>query len=291
MIAWGEYHAIDGIEYIESKAKNLKNPYASNSESNADLEKMKVVKEAMAHAWHGYEQYAWGADELRPDSKQGKFGVLGGMNGFQGMGASIVDAMSTLYIMGFQEEFDRARNWVKANMSFEPANRRGQDISFFETTIRLLGGLVSAHDLSGDELFIQKASDLGERLVNVFNGHRTGILLNEARLPMTNPSTSDRAVLLAEAGSNLIEFSTLAARTGNETYRLKAEEGMRFLHARYPDNPLLGVSVSRTTGTVRDGTKSVGAGTDSYYEYLLKYWILGGRMVRMVLDEMRSIHR
>eukprot|EP00889_Picochlorum_renovo_P001144 jgi/Picre1/28174/NNA_003580.t1 len=270
-----EYYAFYGIQYLEAQTKKIKRPYASSGESNADLERMKGVKEAMKHAWKGYETYAWGSDELLPKSKRGKSGVLGSMNGFSGFAASIVDAMSTLHLMGLEAEFAHARDWVAENMTF--ATGATQQVSFFETTIRLLGGLLSAHDLSRDDMFLEKANDLGSRLVNAFAGTRSGILLNEARLPNTEAVYSRNDVLLAEIGTNLVEFATLAARTGNETYRIRAEAGLRFLHAKYPDDPLLGTSVARNTGDVRDSMRSVGTRTDSYYEYLLKYWILGNK--------------
>lgn len=253
----------------------MKKPYSSMMESNADVEKMKAVKAAMEHAWKGYETYAWGKDELNPKSKKGKLGVLGGMNGFSGFGATMVDAMSTLYLMGMREEFGRARDWIEENMKFETGSQ--QRISFFETTIRLLGGLMSAYDLSGDPLLLEKANDLGGRLINVFQGTRTGIVVNEATLPMTQASWTSNDVLLAELGTNLIEFATLGARTGNETYTLKAESGIRFLHAKHTNQALLGTSIHRSTGEIRDATMTVGAPTDSYYEYLVKYWILGNK--------------
>lgn len=270
-----EYYAFYGIQYLEVQERRMKNPYSSMMESNADVEKMKAVKAAMEHAWKGYETYAWGQDELNPKSKKGKLGVLGGMNGFSGFGATMVDAMSTLHLMGLREEFGRARDWIAENMNFETGST--QRISFFETTIRLLGGLMSAYDLSGDPLLLEKANDLGGRLINVFEGTRTGIVVNEATLPMTEASWTSNDVLLAELGTNLIEFATLGARTGNETYKLKAESGIRFLHAKHTDHALLGTSIHRSTGEIRDSTMTVGAPTDSYYEYLIKYWILGNK--------------
>lgn len=205
--------------------------WQQNDTGFADPERAEAVRNAMRHAWHGYERYAWGADELRPESKQGKFGVLGGMGGFNGLGASVIDAMSTLHIMGLHEEFERAHAWVAENMTFDVTHQ--QSISFFETTIRVLGGLMAAHDLSGSHLFLEKAEDLGQRLLPVFSGTATGILTNNAKLPWTETSQGNDAVPLAECGSNLIEFGTLASRTQNESYRRAAENGMRFLHAKY----------------------------------------------------------
>jgi len=180
--------------------------------------------------------YAWGADELLPLSKSGKFGVMGSLSGFSGLGASIVDAMSTLYLMDLHPEFERALAWVTANMSFSPPIKEEKTMSFFESTIRLLGGLLAAHDLSGHQIFLDKALDLGSRILPAFDGWHTGILTNDVQLPWTHVSYAQHSVLLAELGSNLIEFGTLSSRTGNETFRLKAESGLRFLHAKHTDN-------------------------------------------------------
>lgn len=59
----------------------------------------------------------------------------------------------TLWLMDMKNEFWEARDWVKEKLSFKP-----HDISVFETTIRELGGLLSAYDLSGDDIFKQKVS-------------------------------------------------------------------------------------------------------------------------------------
>ena len=60
-------------------------------------------------------------------------------------GATIVDSMSTLKVMGLEAEFRDAVAWAKANDFTD-----GGTVSFFETTIRVLGGLLSAYDLSAD---------------------------------------------------------------------------------------------------------------------------------------------
>ena len=83
-----------------------------------DRERGEFVRDMMRHAWTGYETYAWGMDELNPVSCTGKLGVMGGRNGFSGLGASLVDAMSTLHLMGMEEEFDRAKSWVRDKMEF-----------------------------------------------------------------------------------------------------------------------------------------------------------------------------
>lgn len=271
-----EYFAKDGIDLLESRKKEDVGAPWEPITDNADEVRAAVVRNAMRHAWKGYETYAWGADELRPKSKEGKTGVLGSMDGFKGLGASVIDAMSTLYIMGLHDEFEHAHAWVGENMTFVPA-RGTQAISFFETTIRVLGGLLSSYDLSGHRLFLDKAIDLGNRILPAFRGAPTGLLHNSASLPMTHENKNSGSVLLAECGSNLIEFGTLGMRSNNESFLRAAEDGMRFLHAKYPDKALLGTSVNRRTGEIADKKMSIGAGVDSYFEYLVKYWILRGK--------------
>ena len=69
----------------------------------------------MKHAWDGYVQYAWGSQELRPVTRQAhKSSLFGSLN----TGLTIVDSLSTLYIMGLKEEFQRGRDWVDQNLQF-----------------------------------------------------------------------------------------------------------------------------------------------------------------------------
>lgn len=73
--------------------------------------KQEKIVEAMRHSWSGYVQYAWGFDELMPLSKSGK-------NSFGGLGATVVDSLDTLWLMGLKEEFKQARDWVVNELTF-----------------------------------------------------------------------------------------------------------------------------------------------------------------------------
>ena len=63
--------------------------------------------------------------------------------------------------------------------------------------VRLLGGLLSAYDLSGDPALLDMAEDLGNRLVAVFDGNESGIATNHAQLPMTEASPGGGRVAVA----------------------------------------------------------------------------------------------
>ncbi|KAK4365669.1 hypothetical protein RND71_013549 [Anisodus tanguticus] len=118
-----------------------------------DSQRRAKVKDAMRHAWSSYEKYAWGHDEFQPQTKNG-------VDSFGGLGATLIDSLDTLYIMGLDERFQRAREVV--------------------------GGLLSAYDLSGDKLFLDKAQDIADRLLPAWNTP-TGIPYNIINLSHGNP--------------------------------------------------------------------------------------------------------
>lgn len=53
-----------------------------------------------------------------------------------GYALTYVDSMDTLAVMGYTEEFRQAVDWVAANLHFDI----NQNVSVFETNIRVLGG-------------------------------------------------------------------------------------------------------------------------------------------------------
>merc|ERR1712025_1381832 len=107
------------------------------------------VKGMMRHAWDNYVTYAWGQNELRPVSKRGHSGSVFGSSP---MGATVVDSLDTLYIMGLDEEFERAKQWVVDNLNMSHLNG---EVSVFETNIRYVGGLLTAYAFTGEEIFKQ----------------------------------------------------------------------------------------------------------------------------------------
>ena len=74
----------------------------------------------------------------------------------------MIDALDTLWFMDLKDDFKEAATWLERNMDF---NKVTQTVSFFETTIRVLGGLISGYDLSGNEVFRKLAINLGDRCV------------------------------------------------------------------------------------------------------------------------------
>ena len=107
-------------------------------------DKQQAVISAFQHAWKAYKQYAWGKDELLPKSKK--------YHEWFGLGLTLIDALDTMWMMGLHAEFREARDWV-STMRIDV----NKDVNLFETTIRVLGGLLSAYHLSQDDVFLKKA--------------------------------------------------------------------------------------------------------------------------------------
>ena len=155
----------------------------------------------------------------------------------------------------------RGRDWVAANLTFD----KQVTVSFFEITIRVLGGLTSAYDLSGELIFLQKAKDLADRLLPIFSGVPTGIVSNVITLPRVVPNGGGGQVHLAELGSNVLEFGSISARMGIGKYRKAAEKGLRQVHEAN-EHALMVSAVDRVNGRALGDTVTVGAPADSYYE-------------------------
>lgn len=108
-------------------------------------EQQQEIVKAFKHAWKAYKKHAWGMDELKPISH--------GHSTWFNLGLTIVDSLDTMWLMGLTDEFNEARDWVANKMVIE----QDRDVNVFETTIRVLGGLLSAYHLSKDVIFLDKA--------------------------------------------------------------------------------------------------------------------------------------
>jgi Glycosyl hydrolase family 47 len=219
------------------------------------------VKSEFLFSWHAYEERAWGHDELRP--------VTGTVRDWYGDSLLMtpVDALDTLLLMGLHDEADKARALIVERLSFDKDIR----VQNFEVTIRLLGGLLSAYQMTGDERLLHLADDLGTRLLPVFNSP-TGMPYRFVNL--RTGKTSDPKSNPAEIGTLLLEFGTLSKLTHKPVYFEKAKNAVVQLYKRRSKIGLVGEEIDVETGKWTSSTSHVGGGIDSYYEYLLKSAIL-----------------
>ncbi|KAG6040345.1 hypothetical protein E4U41_000851 [Claviceps citrina] len=177
------------------------------------LQRQAVVRKEIQRSWAGYKRYAWMHDELMPVSNSSK-------DPFCGWAATLVDSLDTLWIAGLRDEFDEAATAART-IDFTHTDR--SQIPVFETTIRYLGGLLAAYDVSGGasgrySFLLDKAVELGETLMAIFD--------TPNRMPIlylwTQGTTSARrragSAGMAELATLSMEFTRLAQATGQHKY-------------------------------------------------------------------------
>ncbi|KAL2170210.1 hypothetical protein VTG60DRAFT_5078 [Thermothelomyces hinnuleus] len=236
-----------------------------------------AVKEAFQVSWDGYYKYAFPHDSLRPVTN--KFA-----DDRNGWGASAVDALSTALVM---------KNWDVVNQILEyiPTinfDNTTTEVSLFETTIRYLGGLVSAYDIITNSLSqgIQKYPDveailtqakrLADNLKVAFDTP-SGVPDNSLYFnpPRKGGSTTNG---LATTGTLILEWTRLSDLMGDSEYAELTQKAESYLlHPEpalgEPFPGLLGTNIRLEDGKFEDGNGSWGGGTDSFYEYLIKMYV------------------
>ncbi|KAH7325017.1 glycosyl hydrolase family 47-domain-containing protein [Stachybotrys elegans] len=221
------------------------------------LERQKRVKEELVRSWSGYRKFAWMHDELMPVS--GKY-----KDPFCGWAATLVDSLDTLWIAGMKDEFDEAAKAV-ADIDFTWSER--DQIPVFETTIRYLGGLLAAYDVSGGrdgnyKILLDKAIELAEVLMGIFDTPNRMPLLYYRWAPefASQPHRAGR-VGIAELGTLSMEFTRLSQLTGRNKYYdavnritdalVKLQEAGTAIPGLFPEN-LDASGCNRTATTIRD---------------------------------------
>jgi ER degradation enhancer, mannosidase alpha-like 2 len=252
--------SIDPVFVNANLAQSQKSTKLSDGE---ETEMANRVREDFLRAWNAYKQYAWGHDELKPLSKSYRDWYSASLY------MTPVDALDTMILMGLDDEAAKTREFIAKNLSFD------QDIYVknFEITIRMLGGLLSSYQLTGDNRLLALAENLGNRLLPVFNSP-TG--MPYVNVNLKTGAVSGEETNPAEVGTLLIEFGTLSKLVGKPIYYDKAKRALVELYTRRSPIGLVGSGINIRTGAWTDETSHIGGGIDSYYEYLLKGWLLFG---------------
>lgn len=236
---------------------------SSSAQTKVDKKQLAAqVKTEFLHAWNSYKKYAWGKDDLKPLSKSYK-------NWYEPetLLMTPVDSLDSLYLLGFKKEADETRKYITANLSFD----KDIYVQNFEITIRILGGLLSAYQMTNDKKLLALADDLGTRLLPVFESP-TGLPYRYVNLK--TGKTKDAVSNPAETGTLLIEFGTLSKLTRKAVYYEKAKRALVETYKRRSPIGLVGENINVETGEWTDTSSHVSAEIDSYYEYLLKCAIL-----------------
>ncbi|GJE85507.1 glycoside hydrolase family 47 protein [Phanerochaete sordida] len=246
---------ISGVAAENVQKQGLSLPASASAHQQA-------VKNIFLQSYAAYKEFAFGHDDLEPVSKS----FTDGRNGW---GASIVDSLSTLFIMGETELFEEAVNFtshIDFNISHTP-----DTVSVFETTIRYLAGSLSAYELSGKKfpVLVEKAKQVADKMSLAWVGSNK-CPFGEVDFNTSSPQIATSNI--AEAGTLTLEWSRLAEYTGNDTYRALAEGSVRqIISVPDPLPGLAGQGIDPSTGETSDAYVTWGGGSDSYFEYLIKY--------------------
>lgn len=193
------------------------------SDSVTASRQQKII-DAFRHAWKGYSDDAYGKDEYQPLTHAGHNWAPGGV------GLMIIDSLDTMLLMNLTVEYNQARDWIENQVDFN----KDQAVNVFETTIRILGGLLSAYHLSNnDKMYLKKAVDLGDRLLYAFDTE-SGIPYSDIELSSGVPKRYGPSST-AEATTIQLEFKYLSHLTGDMKYWNAAEKVMEHMNKLVSD--------------------------------------------------------
>lgn len=288
-VAWNRHEArpARSTEFSDNRMASVPfrlppiHPLPSEPENNADTDRRDAVVDAFRSSWNAYSKHAWGMDEYHPLS-QGGSNLLGPGHG---IGYTIIDSLDTLIILGDSDGYKRAAEWTR-NVNWDIDGR----LNVFETTIRVLGGLLSASalianppsraikaSLADSNMFKTKADELAERLLPAFDTP-SGVPLREINLATGEawPDTDNYNLSsLAEATTVQLELKYLAHITGKQKYWDVAEKPMgHALRAMVPPNAgILPIFMNVENGNFFPMDVRLGSRGDSFYEYLVKQYL------------------
>uniref|UniRef100_A0A8D0L3R1 alpha-1,2-Mannosidase n=1 Tax=Sphenodon punctatus TaxID=8508 RepID=A0A8D0L3R1_SPHPU len=246
------------------------------------------------HAYGSYMKHAYPADELMPLSCRGRVrGVepnRGDIDDALGkFSLTLIDTLDTLVVLNKLDEFEDAVQKVVLDVQLD----NDVVVSVFETNIRVLGGLLGGHVMADmlkaqgtrmqwykDEL-LHLAQDLGYRLLPAFNT-TSGLPYPRVNLRYGVRSPNSRTgteldTCTACAGTMILEFAALSRLTQETIFEDAARRALDVLwEKRQRGSDLVGTVINIHSGDWVRKDSGVGAGIDSYYEYLMKAYILLG---------------
>ena len=263
----------------------VQHPFPDYHQDSITEQRRNAVRAAFDKTWGSYKKYAWLRDELAPVSGEGK-------TTFGGWAATLVDALDTLWIMRHDDFYLAAA----AAVQLDWANTTETSVNLFETTIRHLGGLLGAYDLSGEPALLEKAKELGNMLYMAFDtpNRLPGFWLNfeNAKKGLQVAGTNDPS---ASPCSLSLEFTRLSQLTGDSKFYDAISRVTDFLERSQNSSKLPGMWPKlinfQAESVEHESGFTLGALADSLYEYLPKMAaLLGGqspryeRMYRTAMD-------
>ena len=175
------------------------------------------VRSLFYHSYNNYMAHAFPYDELRPLT-------CDGVDSWGSHAVTLIDSLDMLVVLGDHAELARGISLLEESVSFS----KDFNVSLFESTIRTVGGLVSAHILATDILnssysgsLLGMAGDLADRMAVAFNTP-TGIPFNTVNLLHGVPKGEVPISCTACVTSLVLEFGMLSVLTGNPKYIVRS---------------------------------------------------------------------
>ncbi|KAK7470737.1 hypothetical protein VKT23_002158 [Stygiomarasmius scandens] len=282
--------ALEGIDWVHSTL--LSDPVPKPTPWNAErkLAARERTRDLWYHGFNSYMRYAFPLDELTPLSCSGQGPNWSNpahisVNDVAGnFSLTLIDVLDTFVVLndpkGFESAVRNVIDWVSFDVNTKP--------QVFETTIRVLGGLLSGHIFANQtgpfhlpwyrgEL-LDLATDLGNRLMTAFKTP-TGLPFARVNLRHGLMKGESLDTCTAGAGSLILEFATLGRLTGDERFEKAAYKAFFALWNRKSDIGLVGNTINAWTGDwTSPEITGIGAGIDSFYEYALKWYVMSGEV-------------
>ncbi|XP_029361835.1 ER degradation-enhancing alpha-mannosidase-like protein 2 isoform X2 [Echeneis naucrates] len=249
------------------------------------------IKSMFYHAYNSYLDNAFPYDELRPLTCDGQ-------DTWGSFSLTLIDALDTLMVLGNQTEFQRVASLLQDTVDFDI----DVNASVFETNIRVVGGLLSAHLLAGRagmELepgwpcsgpLLRMAEDAARKLLPAFQTP-TGMPYGTVNLLRGVSPTETPVTCTAGVGTFILEFATLSRLTGDAMFENVARRALRALWKTRSDIGLVGNHIDIVSKKWVAQDAGIGAGVDSYFEYLVKGAIMlqDEELLNMFLEYDRAI--
>lgn len=248
------------------------------------------IEKILLLSFEDYKQNGWPYDVYGPISHSRRNMPRSG----QPLGWIIVDTIDTLMLAYNYTQNDATKKELLKNIEFvenwienELDYNMDSEVNVFETTIRMLGGLLSGYYLStqvevgNPAVYLLKAVDLADRLALSFSNSPSGIPYSSVNLKTGEAiknHVDNGASSTAEFTTLQLEFKYLASISGNKTYWTLAEQVYEPL---YKVNDILNqydglVPIYTLPDTAQFWGQNIRFGSrgDSFYEYLLKQYLL-----------------
>ncbi|MEQ2158892.1 ER degradation-enhancing alpha-mannosidase-like protein 2, partial [Goodea atripinnis] len=205
------------------------------------------IRSMFYHAYNSYLNNAFPYDELRPLTCDGQ-------DTWGSFSLTLIDALDTLLVLGNRTEFQRVASLLQDTVDFDI----DVNASVFETNIRVVGGLLSAHLLAGRagmELepgwpcsgpLLRMAQDAARKLLPAFETP-TGMPYGTVNLMHGVSPTETPVTCTAGVGTFILEFAALSRLTGDPTFENAARRALTALWKTRSDIGLVTLTLSSST--------------------------------------------